>query len=153
MRPGRTEAERALMARGLAFLFGAGATLVLVTLLLPHSSNTDELGTAVPALCAYVTCALLLVFQRRLPSWAMQVVLALGTALVSLCVVFGGDNASAYPMMYVWVALYTGSFFSAPTAALHVLNCGLCYVGALAIDGATKVASVHWLMAIGTAGV
>ncbi len=141
------------MARGLALLFGAGATLVLVTLLLPHSSNTDELGTAVPPLVAYVACAALLALGPRMPVWATQVVLALGTALISGCVVFGGDNASAYPLMYVWVTLYAGWFFSAPAAALHVLNCAACYVGALQLEDATRVPSVHWLMAIGTAGV
>jgi len=41
-----TPTDRATMSRGLAFLFGAGASLVGVSLLLPHSRNTNGVAVA-----------------------------------------------------------------------------------------------------------
>ena len=49
---GSTQTERTLMARALALFFAAGATLVLVTLALPHAADADELGLTVPPLIA-----------------------------------------------------------------------------------------------------
>src|SRR4051794_22359107 len=103
---GGTPTERATMARGLAFLFGAGALLVGVTLLIPHSANTDDAPVWGAVAAAFVTTLVLLRWPDRVPVRGLQIILALGTVLISVCVVFGGDSASAYPLMYVWVALY-----------------------------------------------
>ncbi len=42
------------MARGLALLFGAGATLVSLTLVLPHRHDEAQLGLLIAVLPAYV---------------------------------------------------------------------------------------------------
>src|SRR4051794_40646691 len=147
---GGTPTERATMARGLAFLFGAGALLVAVTLLLPHSANTDELPVWGAVAAALATTLVLLRWADRVPVAALQVVLALGTLLISVCVVFGGDNASAYPLMYVWVALYAAYVFTPRAATVQIVLAALACAAAFLIEDDTRVPSVHWLMGTGT---
>jgi len=138
------------MARGLAFLFAAGGLLVLLTLALPHAENTDALGVATPALIALVVAAALLVLRRQLRPWALSVVLAGGTLLITVCVVAGGDSASAYPLMYVWVSLYAFYFFSRGQAAVHVAVCAAGYAVALVTESSVPAPEVHWVMGVGT---
>jgi signal transduction histidine kinase len=142
--------DRATMARGLAFLFAAGATLVSVSLLLPHSHNTNETSLLIAIGLAYVTAAGLVRFASSIPVVGLEVVLMLGTVLITLCVIYGGDSASAYPLMYVWVALYAAYVFSVRAAAVETLfAAGACAVGFLLEDN-TRAPSVHWLMGAGT---
>src|SRR5919197_1982794 len=117
-----TPMERATMSRGLAFLFAAGATLVGVSLLLPHSGNTDTTGLLIAVGLAYVTAAGLVRFAAQVPVHLLQVILMFGTALITICVIYGGDSASAYPLMYVWVALYAAYVFSVQAAAVETLS-------------------------------
>jgi hypothetical protein len=147
---GGTPTERATMSRGLAFLFGAGAALVTVSLLLPHSSNTNEPALLVAAGAAFLTAAGLAHLAARIPVGALQVVLLIGTVLITVCVVYGGDSASAYPLMYVWVALYAAYVFT-PRAALAqtVAAAGAC-AAAFLLEDDTRAPTVHWLMGAGT---
>ena len=69
------------MSRGLAFLFAAGASLVGVSLLLPHGSNTTEASVVVAVGLAYCAAALLVRFAGRLSAGNLQLILALGTVL------------------------------------------------------------------------
>src|SRR5919197_4442560 len=145
-----TPTERATMARGLAFLFAAGATLVSVSLLLPHSRNTNDTSLLIAIGLAYVTAAALMRVAADVPVVGLELVLMLGTVLITVCVVYGGDSATAYPLMYVWVALYAAYVFSVRTAALETLfAAGACAVGFL-LEDHTRVPSVHWLMGAGT---
>lgn len=138
------------MSRGLAFLFGAGASLVGVSLLLPHSRNTDELSLLIAVGLAFVTAAVLVRFAGQVSVRALEVILMLGTVLITICVIYGGDSASAYPLMYVWVALYAAYVFSLRAAALQtVFASGACAAGFL-LQNDTRSPSVHWLMGAGT---
>ena len=91
-----TPTDRATMSRGLAFLFGAGASLVGVSLLLPHSRNTNDLSLLVAVSIAFVAAVGLLRFAGQFSVRALEVVLMLGTVLITVCVIYGGDSASAY---------------------------------------------------------
>lgn len=150
---GTTPGDRATMARGLAALFGAGATLVLITLALPHDASTDDLLLAAPAALAYVVAGLLLAFAGRFSPALLALVLALGTVLITACIVWGGASASAYPLMYVWVALYVGYFFSVGMIVTELaLSAGL-YAGVLWWRDEIPVPQAHLVMAVGTAVV
>jgi GAF domain-containing protein len=138
------------MSRGLAFLFAAGAALVGFSLLLPHSHNTNEASLLVAVGLATVTAACLARFAAQIPLGGLQLILLLGTVLITVCVIYGGDSASAYPLMYVWVALYAAYVFSGRAAAGQtVFAAGACAAGFLLEDD-TRAASVHWLMGAGT---
>lgn len=151
MLPSGTVAERALAARGLALLFGAGGVLVLVTLLLPHDGDTRALPLAAAATTALVTAALLVATARRTRPGVLEAVLAGGTVLITVCVVWGGAGATAYPLMYVWVCLYAGAFFSGRGLVIQVLVCAVAYVVALNLGADEPDPGTHWLMAMGTA--
>jgi GAF domain-containing protein len=150
---GRRVADRVTMARGLAFLFAAGGTLVFITLALPHSANTNDLGVAVAPTLAFVVVGVLLARAARLPMWAFYVILATGAVLVSVCVRYGGDSADAYALMYVWVTLYAGYFFDVRRIVGFAVFCGVCYAVAQMLRDDNVVPQVYWLMAIGTASV
>jgi hypothetical protein len=138
------------MARGLAFLFAAGASLVGISLLLPHSHNTKDAGLLVAVAIAYVAAAALVRFAGRVSVGALEVILMLGTVLITICVIYGGDSASAYPLMYVWVSLYAAYVFSGRAAAGQtVFAAGACAAAFLLQDD-TRAPSVHWLMGAGT---
>ena len=147
---GTTGTERAVMARGLAFLFGAGGLLVLLTLVLPHEDDIDDLAVALPALVALGVAGALSGWQRRVGPWTLSLVLAGGTVLITVCVVAGGDSASAYPLMYVWVSLYAFYFYSARWAIAHCALCALAFGVALALEESVTAPQVHWVMTVGT---
>ena len=131
------------MSRGLAFLFGAGASLVGVSLLLPHSRNTNDVSLLIAVGLAYVASIGLIRFAGQVSVGALEVILMLGTVLITICVIYGGDSASAYPLMYVWVALYAAYVFSLRAAALQVVfAAGACAAGFL-LQHHTRAPSVH----------
>src|SRR5436190_6037767 len=77
----RTEApDRSLMARCLAYLFGAGAALALVAFALPNNSQSTATQIFIPqtsyVLAAVAVVAILLVSFDRLPLWTFQFTLA-----------------------------------------------------------------------------
>lgn len=138
------------MARALAFLFAAGAALVGLTLVLPHADDTRELGVLVPVVLAIGVVAALLSLAGRASVGGLQAVLAGGTVLISECVLFGGDAAGAYALMYVWVALYAAYFFSRRAAAAQLALAAILYGVVLAVQDDTPVAHAYWLMGMGT---
>lgn len=138
------------MGRALAFLFGAGATLVGVTLLLPHESSTTDVGVLVPVLIAFVVTAGLLAAGARVSVRSLHGVLGAGTVLITQCVIYGGDSGLAYALMYVWVALYACYFFRASFATAHVVFAAALYAGALTVNDDIAVPHVNWLMSVGT---
>ena len=96
--------DPATMARTFTYLFGIGATLLLVTLPLPHSPDRDTAGLVVVAVAAYVAALGFLALFDRLPLWFYEASPLLGTILVSLAVYFGGSDApAAYAAYYFWV--------------------------------------------------
>lgn len=150
---GTTRTERATMARGLAFLFFAGATLVAATLLLPDGGQTSVLGVFAPAVLAWLTAALLAWAAGRPTARQLSVVLAFGTGLITVCVVSGGESATAYPLMYVWVSMYAAYFFAWPEAMAHVALAGAAYAVGLGLVDDAPVPGVHWVMGMGTVAV
>src|SRR5690348_6347151 len=137
--------DRATMSRGLASLFGAGATLVAITLALPHGHDEAQLALLIPVGAAYVVVALLLSWPDRWPPAIMHALLAVGTVLVGLCVIFSGRAGAAYAFMYVWVALYASAFFAVRATVAHLAWAAATYVGVLAISGDVHPPPAQWL--------
>src|SRR3954449_10408023 len=145
--------DRVVMARALAALFGAGATLVAITLVLPHRDDEAQLGLLIPVGLAYVVVALLLRAPRRLSTRTLSVVLGFGSLLIGLCVIYGGPAGTVYAFMYVWVALYAGAFFAVRETCAHLAWVFATYVGVLAVSGDVHPPGSAWLMAAGTSAV
>jgi len=121
------------MARSLGWLFIAGATIGLISLFLPRAPHTHVAALAVNIGAAYVGGVIVLNVFRRLPAWTFHLAILAGTALISRAVYYSGDGVSYYGIWYVWVALFTFSFFKRSEATLHVAVVGVAYAIVLAV--------------------
>jgi diguanylate cyclase (GGDEF)-like protein len=146
--------DRSLMARCLAYLFGAGASLALVSLALPNNSTATGTEIVIPqagyAVAAIGVVAILLVNFNRLPLWTFHLTLTAGTVLISFVIASSGDPTSAYTMFYVWIALYAFYFFGWVQAFFQVVCVGLAYGAVLHFNESVSVPTARWLITVGT---
>lgn len=148
---GRVFEDPATMARTFTYLFGIGATLVLVTLPLPHSADRDVTGLIATAVVAYAAGACALVVFDRLPLWAFEAAPFLGTVLVTFAIYFGGsDTPAAYAYYYFWVALAACYFFIPAIAATHLVLASGAYGLLLLLRPDTTQPALKWALATGT---
>jgi diguanylate cyclase (GGDEF)-like protein len=148
----RVREDRATMARTFTYLFATGATLVLVSLLLPHSPDRDTTGLVIATVAAYAVALGFLIAFDRLPLWVYEASPLLGTALVSLVVDFGGSQAAtAYAMYYFWVALAACYFLRPPIAVFHLAVASAAY-GIVLLVGPSGITlpGLKWMMVTGT---
>jgi len=108
--PQEIHGDTGLISRVIAVLYGAGAVLVALSLLLPHPSASNDGAILAIAGTAATVATLLFAFARRPPDWVLQVMVGLGSVLISLCVYFAGQPGS-YVAMFIWVILVSAFFF------------------------------------------
>ena len=152
--PTEVLADRALMGRALAYLFGSGVALALLAVLLPESVAVDDMRILAPvtagvAVAALAVLAVLVMGSEVLRLWTFQCVLACGTALITAAIHFSGEISTVYVMFYVWVTLYAFYFFSRLQAALQLGFLGLAY-SAVVFTDQVDVALAKWLIPIAT---
>src|SRR4051812_29235132 len=111
--------DRAVMARSLAYLLAAGATISLIALAIPHQGAVDVTRVLVQAGCGYALAAMVGFGGRALPRWSLQVFLASATLLIEWNIYASGDSTSPYAAMYFWVAIYAFYFLSRREAVLQ----------------------------------
>jgi PAS domain S-box-containing protein len=145
--------KRAAMARISALLFIAGASLGMISLLLRGDPGRNAHAIFVTAIVAYATAAVPWVASDRLPLWAFHVLTVVGTALISLALLFGGQNAHVFGLLYFWVVIYASYFFSARATALHLAVVGGAYAVVLLARTTPGLTSVSWVITIGTLAV
>jgi hypothetical protein len=148
---GAMPSERLTMVRGMAFLFAAGATLTVTTLLLPGGGGRTELALA--AVASYGVAGGLLAFEERVAPAALHVLLVFGSLLVTLCVVVGGGAGTGYALFYVWVALYAAYFLPPRAVAAHTTLAGGLAGLAFVVQDDIRAPAAHWVMGVGTATV
>jgi diguanylate cyclase (GGDEF)-like protein/putative nucleotidyltransferase with HDIG domain len=142
--------DRALMARTFAWLFGIGATLALITLVLPGAPDRAEWPFFGVAVEAYLTAALFVLAYDRLPLWLFRLAPMLGNLLVALAIVFGGTQATgAYALFYFWVALAAFYFFELRWAMFCGAVASVSYGIVLALRPAVDLGELKWLMLTG----
>src|SRR5215218_8984951 len=105
----RVHAE--LRAKSLALMFGVGSLLLLLSLF--TLDPADPTRTATAAAGGAVMTVLVAIGGRRIPGWALQLILACGTVLIEWVIYGTGQNASTYTVFYFWIAIYAFQFFSA----------------------------------------
>jgi PAS domain S-box-containing protein len=135
-------------ARSLAYLFVAGATLGLLTLVLPHDEGVQDVQLYVLAAIAIAVAVLVYVQAERIGEWQLHLVLAAGTTILSFANYYTGTS-TLYPLLYTWTALYAFYFFSLGWAIAHLTYIGFAYALVLAIQDANGPA-IRWLLAVGT---
>jgi two-component system cell cycle response regulator len=124
---------RQVMARTLAYLYLAGATLGLTSLAMPHGTG----AVVVLSLCAaaYAMGFLLLLAGRRLPDFAAPLLLAVGTLLISSAVYADGGSDSAWSVLYLWIGIEAACFLDRWNAAPQLALVVVAYTAALVALG------------------
>ena len=145
--------HRVHQARYGAMLFAAAALVTALGLILPHPPEVDERGLAVVAAGSALAALVMRVADDRLPGWAYQLVLACGTILVSLALLFNGERnggaAGGDEVYYLSVVLYSAYYFGRRAVALQVLLIAAAYAATLALIDPGPVAPSRWLTTTG----
>jgi signal transduction histidine kinase len=143
---------RAVIARAYAYLYGAGGTLVLVTLAIPSAGDRFLPGMIGPALAAYAVVALLLLVPaERRPPAVLRALSPLGAVLVTVVAYSSTTGAAnAYALFYIWVIVSAFYFFALPQAAVSLVLVGCGYAIVLLHRGSADDRLLYWVMGMGT---
>jgi len=144
-----TGTETRLGARALGYLYLAGATIGLVSLLLPQTRASNLAGLYSNVGLAYVGAALLLLGTSRIRPWMLHVALVAGALLITRAVLLSHDPVSFYAVWYIWIGLYAFSFCSRTVAAAHVALVAALYGATLAHSDPTEPIG-RWLTTVAT---
>ncbi len=152
--PGSSQAdtgvESRLMAQALAGLFLAGATLSLLTVLLPHSANANVPGLLAIVANAYVVGAVLYGRADTLSPRVLPGALAWGSTLITGVAYFSGESPSPLVFFYLWIFLYSAYFFSRREMVAQILYVGVAYGGLLLASPPSGGIPVWWIVGMGT---
>jgi diguanylate cyclase (GGDEF)-like protein/putative nucleotidyltransferase with HDIG domain len=142
--------QASLVAKVLAALFAAGASLAALTVVLPHPAHTNELGLLLIVADAYLVAATLYIQAAKLPTWTLPPTLAWGTLLITGVAYFSGESPSPLVFFYLWVFLYASYFFTPRQAALQIVCVGVVYGALLAARPPSGGIPAWWLVGMGT---
>jgi diguanylate cyclase (GGDEF)-like protein len=143
--------DRGTMARTYAYLFGIGATLLAISLTLPHASDRTLWVMIAVGVAAYAVAAGFLLGFDRLPLWTYRVAPLAGTVMIGLLAYYGGRGAApAYAFYLFWVVLAASYLFGGVLAAVHALLACLTYGLVILARGDVQLAALNWTIATGT---
>jgi PAS domain S-box-containing protein len=145
--------HRAAMARASVYLYALGGTLALTSLLFPGIVGRSGWAILAIALTAFGGATLHLLVFDRLPVWGFQLSGAVGTSLVTLAVLAGGESGSAYPFLYSWVVLYAFFFYTLRAASVQLGLVAAAYAFMLEHPGGHEITPVHALIQTGSLAV
>ncbi len=143
--------DRGTMARTYTYLFGIGATLLVISLALPHAPDRTLSVMVAVAVGAYAVAAGFLIGFDRLPLWTYRIAPLVGTIMIGLLAYYGGRGAApAYAFYLFWVVLAASYLFGGRLAAAHALfACAVYGLVILARDD-VQLAALNWTVASGT---
>lgn len=142
--------DAATMATSGAFLYGSGATLVLVAATANRAPGTALVPIFGVVAIAYVVTVTLLLGRNRLPKWIYPYVVVLGSLLITVLVYFDGAHASAYSLLYVWAAIYAFYFLRPLVALVEMAAIAVMSGVELYVREGSNVPIARWLMIVGT---
>jgi diguanylate cyclase (GGDEF)-like protein/putative nucleotidyltransferase with HDIG domain len=141
--------EARIRARVLASLYLAGATLVLVTIALPHDPGARIPGLLAIAVDAYLIGAGMLWQSPRLPAWTLPIALAWGSVLVTGVAYCSAEAPSPLVFFYLWVFLYSTYFFRPRVALAEMAFATVLFLIVLLVQPPDAGAAAWW--SVGTA--
>lgn len=116
-------------------VFGGGVTVLTLLLLPPRPENLSlPANTAVAVVAALTAVAVAALRHRALPPFVIHALTALGTALITVVVAYGGDATTQFAVFYLWMVVYAAAFFTLTGWSVHVV---------LAIAGYLLAARIH----------
>ncbi|HET7418701.1 MAG TPA: sensor domain-containing diguanylate cyclase [Solirubrobacterales bacterium] len=107
-------------ARAAAFLPIAAASLVALSLLLPHPSGGNETALLLTAAAMAFVGVLLSVFVTRIPGWTVHAIIGATVATTGLLIYEAGSAVGQYGTIWVWATLISSYFFPRRIAAIHL---------------------------------
>jgi diguanylate cyclase (GGDEF)-like protein/putative nucleotidyltransferase with HDIG domain len=139
-----------VMARVLAGLFCAGATLALLTVVLPHSARADVDGLLIVVGIAYAVAGWLLWRGGRVSMVVLRGALSWGSTLITAVAYFSGETPSPLVFFYLWVFLYSSYFLTRRQAAGQIAYVGCAYGALLVAAPPASGIAVWWLVGMGS---
>ena len=99
---GEGRRERTAMAATLFLMFGSGTVLgALAIPLAGYLSPTERLEEAAACATGLAACVLIFFTWRRLPPWSFQLLLAVGTIVVSVGTLVASVRPTTTEMFYI----------------------------------------------------
>ncbi len=149
--PRATAAQRSQI---LGILMVAGAVLAAVTVVLPPEATNSEAAVLIVGGVAGVIGVVVLITKAALREWAVGLVGALGTVLITVATYEGGSlntGTADNEMLYVWVCLFAFYFLRPAHAAAQLAFVGLAYGWLLTNqDVGANDALTRWIVTMGT---
>ncbi len=147
-----TQADRGWIARVLAYLFGFGAVLLLLTLLLPGAPEREADRLALVAIASLIVAAFILLTYERLPIRFLRAAPGIGTLLAALAIYFAGADASAaYAMYMAWVVIAAALFLDTRLILAHGAVAVAAYAFVLSMsEGTDDLDPLRLTMTAGT---
>jgi diguanylate cyclase (GGDEF)-like protein len=142
--------EMRVRAQALAGLYAAGATLALLTVLLPHDPDANVTGLLVIVGAAYLAAIGLSWRANSLDGWVLPVMLAWGTTSITGVAYFSADSPSPLIFFYLWIFLYSAYFFEDRVTLLQVIYAAVSCGALLIALPPTNGVAVWWLVSMGT---
>ena len=144
-----TLVDARIRTRALASLYLAGAAIGAVSLVLPHSAGSNDLALWSNVLLAAAVGGVLFLARARLPLWAIQLLLAAGTLVITRAVLYSGEKVSFYSVWYIWIGLYAFYFLDRRTAAAQVAFAAAAFAVTLAVEPSSSPIA-RWLTTVAT---
>lgn len=141
--------DKAVVQRLLGILFASGATIGVVSMAFPQPPGTNVAGLFALFGIAYAIGAVLLLGRGRLPLWAADLGLALGTLIVTLAIHYTHARTGVYSMFYVWVAIVSGYFLGWSQTALQIAWISVAFAVVLS-DEMPPSPGEEWVITLGT---
>src|SRR3954453_23343805 len=150
-------ANTELMARMQSGLWAGGALIAALVAVLPHPSETFTRGFVPVGVLSGVIALALKKRAPRMTLFQLQALGFLGTALISLCVFFTGEQRGAHAtdmeMLYFWVAIYAAYFLNKRQAAAQIAWAAGLYWVVLALTSDPAVFAIRWAQTVVTLAV
>jgi diguanylate cyclase (GGDEF)-like protein len=141
------------MGRIAGTLFWIGTAMTVTGILLPHSPRADVEGFWAIAGATAVGGAILFACSSRLPRWSYVWWMLLGSVIVTLSLYFNGERHGApsagNQVLYVWIGLYAGYFFSRRALVLELVAIAVLFGGVLLVIHPGSVGLTRWMITSG----
>ena len=133
----------------LAVLYGCGATIGALSVILPHPESFDDEALWSNIALAYAASVLCLIGSRRWGIRGLYAMVALGVFAVSRAAYYSHDPSGFYSLFYVWIGLFVVFFFRRPVAVLYLCGVAAAYAILLVIED-QNAALARWVTTVGT---
>jgi diguanylate cyclase (GGDEF)-like protein len=141
------------MGRVAGTLFLIGSAMTVLGIVLPHSPRVDVNGFWVMAAGTALIAMLLLRWPGRLSTRTYGWCMLLGSLTVTLSLYFNGERhggpSAGNQVLYIWIALYAGYFFSRAAIIAQLGAIAGLYGGVLLVIQPGAVGLTRWLITIG----